>query len=267
MKKMLFSGAVALFSMLTQAQQKEGKITYERVAQMQMRIADGNDEMERMIPKSRTDKFELSFANNQSLWKQAEKENEDDDNISSGGMHIRMIVAGSDDVLYNNFDSRKKVELRVMFDKKFIVEDSIRPLKWKMGEETKTILNHVCRKATTVNYSKRTTMNVDNGKMERKEIEDTANITAWFTTDIPVSSGPAEYQGQLPGAILAMDINNGRQVFKAIDISEKADVASIKEPQGKKRYTPEEFKKERDKMMAEMEKNNQGGGNRQIRIN
>ena len=255
-----------LFNLLLQAQQKEGKVTYERTVQMQMRFAGMNEEMERKIPKTRTDKFELTFGNNQSLWKQAEQENEDDGNFSSGGMQIRMVAAGSDDVLYTNFDAAKRVELRVLFDKKFIVEDSIRPLKWKMSEETKTILNHLCRKATTVRYSKRMTMNIDNGKMERKEIDDTSNIVAWFTTDIPVSAGPAEYQGQLPGLILAMDVNNGRQTFVAKEILAKADFTVIKEPQGKKRYTPEEFKKERDKMMDEMQKNN-GGGNRVIHMN
>ena len=109
-------------------------------------------------------------------------------------------------------------------------------------------------------------MTMDNGKMERKEIEDTSNIVAWFTTSIPVSAGPAEYQGQLPGLILEMDIKNGTQVYKVTGITEKADLAIIKEPTGKKHYTPEEFKKERDKMMKEMQENNQGG-NRQIRIN
>src|SRR5881394_1595255 len=128
MKKIIFTSCAALLVLLSQAQQKEGKITYERTAQIQMRIAEGNEEMERMIPKTRVDNFELSFANNQSLWKQAEKENDDNDNFTSGGMHVQMIVAGSDDVLYNNFDTRKKVELRVMFDKKFVIEDSIRPL-------------------------------------------------------------------------------------------------------------------------------------------
>ena len=57
----------------------------------------------------------------------------------------------------------------------------------------------------------------------------------------------------------------GRQVFKAVSIKDKADLASIKEPTGKKRYTPEEFRKERDKMMEEMQQNNRGG-NRVIRM-
>jgi GLPGLI family protein len=269
MKKNLIAstfGGLLLVAFTAKAQQKEGKIIYERVAQIQVRFAGMNEEMERNIPKTRTDKFELSFANNQSLWKQAEQENEEAGSFGGGGMQINIVAAGSDDVLYTNFDAAKKVELRVMFDKKFIVEDSIRPLKWKMSEETKTILNHLCRKATTVRYSKRTMMNIDNGKMERKEVNDTSNIVAWFTTDIPVSAGPAEYQGQLPGLILAMDINNGRQTFIAKEISAKADLTVIKEPQGKKRYTPDEFNKERNKMMDEMQKNNMGG-NQVIHMN
>ena len=267
--KKIFLAACSLWlaASYVNAQQKEGKVTYERTVQVQMRMQGMNDEMERMIPRTRTDKFELNFANNQSLWKQAEQE-DDNNSFSSGdgGMHIQMVVAGSNDVLFNNFETAKRVEQREFFDKKFVIEDSIRPLKWKMAGETKSILGHNCMKATAVSVSQRTMMNMDNGKMERKEVSDTSNIIAWFATDIPVSAGPAEYQGQLPGLILEMDVANGRQTFKAIDISAKADVASIKEPQAKKKYTPEEFRKERDKMMEEMQRNNQGG-NRVIRMN
>ncbi|HUR64704.1 MAG TPA: hypothetical protein VMZ03_00005, partial [Chitinophagaceae bacterium] len=79
-------------------------------------------------------------------------------------------------------------------------------------------------------------------------------------------AGPGEFQGQLPGLILEMDISNGRQTFKAVSISPKADLAIIKEPSGKKRYTLDEFRKERDKMFEEMNRNNQGG-QRVIRMN
>lgn len=265
MKKILLTGSVALFTFIAPAQQKQGKVTYERVSQIRINIADNNNG-EQSQAQTRTDKFELLFGNNQSLWKQAEKENEDEDNVSNGGVQIRMIIAGSDDVLYNNFAEAKKTELRVFLDKKFIIDDSIRSLKWKLNDETKTILNHVCRKATATTVNPRITMNINNGVMERKEIQDTVAITAWFAADIPVAAGPAEYQGQLPGLILALDVNNGRTVYKAVDISEKADIGSIKAPNGKKHYTPAEFRKERDKMMEEMQQNS-GGGNRQIRIN
>ena len=264
MKRILFYCAALLLSIPATAQMKQGSVSYDRTAQMRMRINTGRGDEEKV--QSRTDKFELSFANNKSLWKAAEKENEDEGGSDGGGMQIKMIVAGSDDVLFNDFTAGKSTELRVFFDKKFVVEDSIRPLKWKMSGDTKTILGHNCRKATTTTINTRMMMNVNNGVMERKPIQDTSMVTAWFADDIPVSAGPAEYQGQLPGLILALDINNGRSVYRATAINEKTDIAAIKEPTGKKHYTPAEFITERDKMMDEMQKNNQGGG-RQIRLN
>lgn len=259
MKKAIVAGLFLAFAAVADAQ-TEGKVTYERTSQIQFSFAGMPGGMEQQMPRTRTDKFELSFGNQQSLWKQAEQDDDDEGPSFGGeGMQIRMVVAGANDVLFTDFNTRKRVEKREMMDKQFIIDDSIRTFKWKMTGESKVILNRNCMKATTTDIRQRTMMNMDNGKMERKEVTDTVTIVAWFTSDFPVSAGPAEYQGQLPGLILEMDVNNGRQTFKATDISNKVDLASIKEPTGKKRYTPEEFRKERDKMMDEMQRNNQGG--------
>lgn len=268
MKKVFVIGCTLLTITIAKAQQKEGKVVYERNTQMRQISFGGMPQgMEQVLPKSRTDKFELTFGNNQSLYRQAEQENEDEASFGGdgGGMQIRMTASGSNDITYTNFQLSKRVEQREVMDKKFIVEDSIRPLKWKMAGETKMILNHNCMKATATQINQRMQMTMDNGKMERKEVTDTSVIIAWFASDIPVSAGPAEFQGQLPGLILEMDISNGRQTFKALEIKEKADLAVIKEPAGKKKYTPAEFRKEREKMMEEMQHNN--GGGRVIRMN
>ena len=53
-------------------------------------------------------------------------------------------------------------------------------------------------------------------------------------------------------------MNNGRNSFKAIEISPKVDVAKVKEPSKGKKATAEEFAKEREKLMQEMMQN--GGG-------
>jgi GLPGLI family protein len=267
--KKLFLFAITLIVLQTAATAQQGKVLYERTVKLQFSFAGMPGGMEQQVPQSRTDKFELSFGNNQSLWKQAEEEQPEDATFSAeGGAQIRMVVAGSNDVLYTNMETGKRVEKRELFDKIFIVDDTIAKLKWKMTGETKSILNHNCMKATSTRISKRTMMNIDNGKMERKEIEDTAAIIAWFATDIPVSAGPSEFQGQLPGLILEMDIKDGTQVYKATGIAEVVDIASIKEPTGKKHFTQEEFKKERDKMMKEMQENMPsgpgGGGHRMI---
>lgn len=269
MKKIGIVAGLLLGAGIVHAQQKQGTVMYERIAQIQINF-QGMEGMEQQMPRTRTDKFELTFGNNQSLWKAAEEDNDNGTTDIRGGeggsMQIRMVMAGSNDVLYSNFDAARRVEKRELFEKNFIIDDSIRALKWKMTGETKTILNMPCMKAVATNIITRTQMNMDNGKMERKDIQDTSLIVAWFTSSVPVAAGPGEYQGQLPGLILEMDISNGRQVFKATHISEKADLSVIKEPTGKKRYTTEEFRKEREKMLEEMNRNNQGG-NRVIRIN
>jgi GLPGLI family protein len=266
MKSKLLAGACLILAVSATAQVKEGKVTYERTTKIQISIAGMNDEMASQLPKTRTDKFELNFANNQSLWKAAEEQNSDADEVhGGGGMQIRMVVAGNDDVLYCNFDNSTKCEKRELFDKQFIVDDSLRPLKWKLTGETKTILGHPCQGATASSITKRMMMNMDNGKMERKETSDTSVIAAWFASDVPVSAGPAEYQGQLPGLILELTVAGDRQIYKAVGFTPKAEVASIKAPTGKKHYTPAEFKAERDKLMDEMQKNNSGPG-RSIQI-
>jgi len=264
MKKIWIAGSLILSVALVQAQQKAGTVTYERVSQMRARFNING--VENDVPRTQKGNFELSFGNNQSLWKAAEQDDTQDQTEGGDGMQIRMIIAGANDVLYNNFETATKVEKKELFDKTFIVDDSIRALKWKMTGETKSILNFNCMKATATNISKRTKMTMNDGKMERKEIDDTSNIIAWFTTSIPVSAGPGEYQGQLPGLILEMNIKDGTQTYTATGISEKADLAAIKAPAGKKHYTPEEFKKEREKMMKDMQQN-APGGRMQIRMN
>lgn len=250
------------------AQQNAGKIVYSRTVQMKIQVFGNNEGMENMLPKTRTDNFELTFANNQSIWKMAENDEQDGDmsfNSNGNTMQIRTISAGSEDIMYTNIEKAKRTELRELANKKFIVEDSVRRMDWKLSDETKTILGHICRKATSQKIGTRTMMTMENGQMDKKQVTDTSNIVAWFTADIPVSIGPGEYQGQLPGAILELDVNNGRTLYTAKEITDKVTAASIKEPKGNKKLTPEEFNKERDKMFEEMNRNN-GGPGRTIRI-
>ncbi len=261
MRRLVLAGAILLLVHLTYAQQTTGKVVYERTIQMQIQIND-NDAISQTLPKTRTDKFELTFGNNQSIWKHVDEDDNSDEG-SWNGMQIRMVGPGQNDIAYYDFTNARKVEQREMFDKKFIIEDSIQKLKWKLTGETETILGHICQKATAQRSAIRMQMTMDNGKMERKEVNDTTMIIAWFTTDIPVPAGP-EVQGQLPGLILALNMNDGRMVYKAIEISPKADLTSIKEPTKGRKVTPAEFAEERNKMMEEMQKNNQGGPNRII---
>jgi GLPGLI family protein len=106
---------------------------------------------------------------------------------------------------------------------------------------------------------------MENGQIKRTEFKDTATVVAWFTTDIPVSVGPgSEMVGQLPGAILELDVANGRNVIKAVEVSPKVSVSKIKAPSKGKKVTQAEFVAERERITNEMMKNMPGGNS--IRI-
>jgi GLPGLI family protein len=245
------------------AQMKQGKIIYERISKMNIQVSD--PAFANMLPPERKDKFELHFADNKTLWRHVEEGQDDEISMDNGsGAQIRLVMPGSNDVTYSDIQAKRKVEQRELFAKTFVVEDSIRSFNWKIGQETKTILGYNCRKATSQRTQQATRMNMDNGVMKRDLITDTLEVTAWFTDGIPVFAGPDNYQGQLPGTILELDVNNGRSKYIALSVTPDAEVKSIKEPRGKK-ITPQEFAAERENMMQEMEKNN-GGGNFNIRV-
>lgn len=253
MKKILAAGFSLCLAIAAFAQQKEGKVTYERTAQVSINLNNGGEP----IQHNRTDKFELNFANNQMSWQQLPEDIQEDAGNTTGGFMIRTSGGGVDDVVFVDFEKSKKVEGREFFDKKFLVTDSIRRGNWKLSDETKTILGFQCRKATTQRYGKRMTMQMENGKMERKEINDTSDVIAWFTLSIPVPAAP-ELQGQLPGLVLELESNNGKTVYRAVEIKGKADKGSIKEPTKGKKVTPTEFAAERTKMIEQMQQNSGG---------
>jgi len=219
----------AVMMQLASAQVKEGKIVFEETVDMHRRIPKENEQMKAMVPQFRTNKFELSFADNKSLYKAAEEEPDLADQQQGGG--IVMKFAGNDNITYKDLTTQTSIEKRNLMEKEFIVEDSIRNLNWKLVDgETKTIAGHSCKKAT--------------GKSPMG-----SDIVAWYAEDILLSSGPAQFGG-LPGLILAMDVNNSEFVYTATTISKDVKKADIKAPTKGKKVSPEEFTKIRKELMG-----------------
>ena len=250
-------------SVAAQPRIKEGKVIYERTLQMQINFQGMDEEMARRMPRSRTDNFELLFSAGQSLWQPLPSMNEEANTFSGGGPGGQQQVfmfrggPGAGGVTYHNFETGKRIEQQEMDSKNYLITDSIRKLSWKLSGETKTILGYQARKATAKQYGMRPAVSMENGTMKREMRPDTSTVVAWFATDIPVPAGPM-FQGNLPGLILELDMNNGRVVYKAIEVSQKP--GTIKEPKGGKPITAEEFRKANEKMMEEMMKNMPAGG-------
>lgn len=273
MKKILVFLAV-LFSFYGHAQMKEGKVLYERSIQMQFigtmesRVDGGPPPPPPSgnMPRERKDKFELSFANNQSLWESVPEMDDNDNVLTEGPGGGRLVVrfAGGDDLSYHNFTTGRRFDERELSARKYIVEDSIQKIKWKLTGETKTILGHTVQKAIGERHGMRSVMTMENGEMKRQMMADTTVVNAWFAMDIPVPAGP-EFQGQLPGLILELEMNNGRMVYRALEISSKVNASAIKEPKGK-RITGAEYTKLRDQEFEEMRRNMPAGGGRRVQL-
>ncbi|RYY66224.1 MAG: GLPGLI family protein, partial [Chitinophagaceae bacterium] len=186
-----------------------------------------------------------------------------DQSVSTGNGNFFVRQGANNEEAYFNFSKGQRIDRRELFDNEFIVLDTIARLAWKLADETKVLLGHTVRKATAQRIGQRMSISMENGQMKRTPVTDTSSIVAWYTTDIPVSVGPEDFQGQLPGLVLEVDVNSGRRVYRAVEISPKV-AGTIKEPKGGKRVTPAEFRKESDRLMEEMRANLPPGAN--IRI-
>lgn len=213
------------------AQTKEGTIQYERKIDVHRSLKD--EQMKAMVPQYQTADYVLVFKDSISTYKVVPKEDAPDpfDGGSGGGAHvmIRFGGPGDDGVTYKNYSSAQSLQESTIEEKKYIVGDTIKPQGWKLVDETKTILNHVCRKAT---------MTTERG----------SNVVAWYAEDIPVAAGPDRFNG-LPGVVLLVDADGGRITFTATQIQPTADVKQLKAPAGKV-ITRAEFEKKMDEAMG-----------------
>ena len=102
--------------------------------------------------------------------------------------------------IQNNLEDQTYLKYMDQMGKTFIVRDSLNAPKWRVMNEIRDILGHMCMKAVTE----------DSIRGQK--------ITAWFASDIPVPVGPEEQFG-LPGLILAYDINDGMLIVEAEKIT------------------------------------------------
>jgi GLPGLI family protein len=230
MKRYAVTASVLFCAMLSHAQIKEGTIIYERKADLHRRMPD--EQAKAMVPQFRTDKQQLFFKDNISVYKAiAEDEAPDPFEDGNGGrIMIRIGGPGDGGVLYKNFSTQQFFEQTSLGDKEYVIDDTVKPQPWKLTDETKTILNHVCKKATM-----KTAMGND--------------VTAWYTEDIPLPVGPENFSG-LPGAILMMDINNSEIVFTATELKKDADAKELKVPNSGKHLSRADFQKKMDELFG-----------------
>ena len=165
--------------------------------------------------KSRLEKtYILNFNKEASVFKEEEKLDAISGATDSWGKNF---ARGEQ---YKNIKEDALVQSQEFYGKLFLVKDKLQEIKWQMGSDTKQIGQYTCFKATAAVPTNELTWfdfswgrlrsaeqnPADSTSAQEPEIEMT-EIEAWYTPQIPVAHGPAEYWG-LPGLILEVSAGN-----------------------------------------------------------
>jgi len=256
------------------AQVKEGKLIFERKITMYRMITD--PEMRARIPEFRTEKFELLFNEQASMFKTIPEEEAPDPFANSGGGGerggMRFNFRMPETATYTDIPNQMQYEARSLFEKDFLIVDSLKPNKWKLSDETKTIAKFVCKKATTMITPQQMNMRFGGGGRNRNNPDTAApvkpkevELVVWYTESIPVSVGPDAYAG-LPGAILEVDSDNGGNVITASEFTAKYAAKELKQPTKGDKMNRAQFAESMKKIMEDMQRGGGMGGMR-IRVN
>jgi GLPGLI family protein len=278
MRKMILLVTMVVLSLSqTMAQVKDGKLIFERKINMHRMITD--PEMRRNIPEFRSEKFELIFNEQATVFKTLPNEDAPDPFANSGapgsggsrgmGFMFRMPETNT----YTDIASQMQYEARSIFENEYLIIDTLKPNSWKLSDETKTIANYVCKKATTSVAPMAFTMRFGGGDRRgggggrdtTKQAEKKPNeiqLVVWYTEAIPLSIGPDTYSG-LPGAILEVDSDNGGNVISAINYIPKFSAKELKQPTKGKKLNRAQFQTEMQTIMKDMQR---GGGMGGMRI-
>lgn len=226
---------VTLLSLYTYSQEPFYKIKYKMDMENLVNyiVADGKPQstvqMFKMVAaESEKVNLELLISNSTSYFKEIERLNLNND---SDEYYMTMIRGFSYEGSWF-YDVLKKdlIFIREYQNKKFYVRKNKLSINWKITSEKKTILGYNCVKATYIR------------KVPRGDVK----ITAWFTNEIPLPFGPANYSGQLPGLILELEEVNATYTATKV---EKQKKFIIKAPDEKDIISEEAYKKEGNKVM------------------
>jgi GLPGLI family protein len=148
-----------------------------------------------------------------------------------------------------------------------LIKDSLPKSKWVLTGESKQIGNYTAYKAT---MSREVAQEVfqfgRQSSQDNKPKMKTVNITAWFTPQIPVSTGPHKHGG-LPGLILEVSNDNTTVLCTKVVMNPKEKI-KIKAPKKGTVVNMEEYNKIRTEKIAEMREmyqKNRGQGGRGFR--
>ncbi len=194
----------------------QGKIEFERrinqFAQREEMREPGDDdswsdfEKKVMGSKFKTDYFDLLFTRNKTLYKPGRESTDKPSPFFND-------PPAHENVIFDDLDRGRMVGQKAIFEQTFLVQDTLRTIKWKITDETRVIAGFNCRRA--------------NGLMM-----DSIYIVAFYTDEILTTGGPESFSG-LPGMILGVALPHEHITWfatkvEAVPVSEAALIPPAK---------------------------------------
>jgi GLPGLI family protein len=260
--KTIMAAVALLFVFTINAQNFTGKAIYKTSKKSSFKFGEGqkgvDDKMQekirKRIQKMNQKTFILNFDKNSSTYKEEVTLKEPKPQV--GGLKTMAVAFGganNTSVYYKNINEKRFSNQTEIQGKRFLVKDKLPEHKWEMSTETKNIGTYTCYKATYSKEVENKNVTFKNGESVEEIKKETILITAWYTTQVPVSNGPDNYQG-LPGLIL--EVNDGKKTIVCTEIIlNPSQKIKIEEPKKGKVVSQKKFTKiEKQKSDELMEK-------------
>lgn len=254
MVKVVVATSFLLIGFLAKAQDFQGKAEYfsKHIVKEGSKLVVKSDEdaelkkaYEDALKQATEKMFTLTFNKKEALYeKQQTLEKPKPQNST---VHVEMIFSG-EGKRYINLQDKIQITEDDIVGKEFLIVDSLKSYDWKLIDETKKIGGYTCYKAEAI---------IQVSDKEKKDYEEylkkqetkaslfpidepkEKTITAWYTPEIPVSFGPANYWG-LPGLILLLNDESNMLFCSKVVLSNKEN-HKIKVPNVGRKVNQEEF--------------------------
>lgn len=244
---------------LSTSQEFQGKAFYFSKSKMELgawgaRMSEAQKKQIKNRLKNRLEKtYVLAFNKSESLFYEEEKVDAMSGATDSWGSNF---ARGKQ---YKNVEKNQLVQAQEFYGKRFLVKDELQKIDWIMDSDSKQIGDYLCFKATAVVPTDELTWyDFSWGDLSSQPDDSEIKLTsieAWYTLQIPLKQGPAEYWG-LPGLILEVSAGNTTMLCSQVIIN-PSDIIEIKTPDKGKEINKLSYSETIQTKMLEM-RNNRG---------
>ncbi len=259
--KSIFLISIVLISFKPEVQEFQGQAFYFSKSKMELgswgaRMSEAQKKQVQARLKNRLEKtFILDFNREESVFNEEEKVDAISGATDTWGSNF------SRGEQYKNIKENRLVQTQEFYGKRFLVKDKLQAISWKVGTESKVIGQYMCFKATASIPTSELTWydfswsDLRSTTTDKEPEVKITEVEAWYTLQIPVRHGPAEYWG-LPGLILEVSADNTTILCSKIVMNPKKKI-EIEAPDKGKEITKNDYQATIKGKMLEM-RNNRG---------